>query len=203
MITRQGLQRYVQPPLDDVLQRAGFERGQDDIWRRFEGEVLDCVEIQTKSDRKAFCVELGVHFAFIPIAAGAEAPNLPVLTAAQCELRSRLERGGQEVWWSDPMADAQDLANLVKTYGLEFFGRYADIRTAFGAISPDTVDGDQAMRLTPNLTRARRLLFFALVHEHLGNLEWAETIAELGLQGNLPTGPKVQLKRLTARLSIR
>ena len=61
---------------------------------------MGCIEFQLRSDREAFCVNLGVHFDFIPESGKREPPDPETVRPVQCELRTRLERNGEEVWWT-------------------------------------------------------------------------------------------------------
>lgn len=202
MITTKAIEQHIQPAVTRALQPSGFTRDTDGSWRRCTGGVLGCVEIQLRSDRSSFCINLGTHFDFLPTASGGRIPeNLRSLRQPDCELGSRLERNGQEVWWSNPEHDAEDVAVLLISNGIPFLSEHLNVRASLGGIAPENIDEPAALRLTASLTSARRHLLFARVHEHLGNRTWALQIAEMALARNPASGVRVQLRRLIERLS--
>ena len=199
MVRKAELSEFVAPAIDEVLSPRGFVRSKDGVWRCSSPPWIGCVELQTRSDRSAFTVNLGVHFDFIPVAGTEGAPPLDI-REPQCELRTRLEERGREKWWTSPKRDAAEVAELMRGQGLDFLTRYQDPRTVFGELTPSEIEGEPALALTPQLTRSRRLLLFARVYEYIGRLDWAKEVAESALAERLPVGPRVQLKRLLARL---
>lgn len=199
MVTKAELSKFVAPAVDEVLSPRGFVRSKDGVWRCSSPPSIGCVEFQTRSDGRAFTVNLGVHFDFIPVSGMEGAPPLDI-REPQCELRTRLEERGSGKWWTSPKRDAAEVAELMRGQGLDFLTRYQDPRSGFGEITPSELDGAQALALTPKLTRSRRLLLFARVYEYIGRVDWAKEVAESALAERLPVGPRVQLKRLLARL---
>lgn len=85
---------HVERDFVPVLREAGFD-GQGLCWRRLREPFIDCVDIQSRSDDAACCVNLGEHLTFLPIAGGSSAPDIEAMTLVDCELNNfRLKPSG-------------------------------------------------------------------------------------------------------------
>ena len=61
--------------LGSALQAEGFI-GEPGKWKRFRNPVINCIEIQSRSDQEACSVNLGVHFVFLPSAGSSSGVDL-------------------------------------------------------------------------------------------------------------------------------
>jgi hypothetical protein len=73
-------------PLDD----AGFQRANAWLWTFRKGDDLNVVCLQKHSSKSSFCVNLGVHYAFLP-KSGTETPLTgDYVEQTDCEIKLRL-----------------------------------------------------------------------------------------------------------------
>jgi hypothetical protein len=104
-----------------VVCAQGFEPS-GSVFRRARGDRIDIVSLQSSRGRRQCCVNLGVHYAFLPPAgrpAGVQALD-GHFSHHDCTFRARLhEPGESDHWWSygtdDATAEAS-AAGLVDTY---------------------------------------------------------------------------------------
>jgi hypothetical protein len=167
-----------------MIEADGFH-GKPWDWKKLLDPAIFCINFQPRSDRKACCINLGVHFSFLPIAGESQvAANIEAITAVNCEIKKRLAPANEvDHWWvfSDP-ASIRDLAQCYATCALPFFAGYSNFPRPFLDISPSDVSTDRANFIFPMMTKARRLLFLARVHNFLVNRELAVAFCEKGIE---------------------
>jgi hypothetical protein len=116
-----------------LVYAQGFEAC-GSVFRRVSGKRIDVVSLQgSRRDRKC-CVNLGVHYCFLPLSGRPERvhpADYSSLRGHDCLIRERLrEPGDSDRWWSygsdDATAEAS-VASLVDVYARWahlFFERY-------------------------------------------------------------------------------
>lgn len=186
-----------------ILREAGFG-GQSPCWTRIREPFIDCVDVQTRSDDAACCVNLGEHLTFLPVAAGSRTPNVETMTTVDCEMKRRLApKGYPEHWWSfeNVPAETADLINCFQAHAEEFFGQYRNFPKPFTDLELADIDSDVAIEmLFPMMTKIRRILLIARVYDHLqdraSSLAWAEFgIANAGMA----VGPKAAFRQIVRK----
>jgi hypothetical protein len=93
------------------------------VFRRVSGERIDIVSLQGSRSGRSCCVNLGVHYTFLPAwgrAEGARRAGDIGFRQHDCAFRERLREAGEsDRWWSygpdDATAEAS-AASLVATY---------------------------------------------------------------------------------------
>lgn len=190
---------HVERDFVPVLREAGFD-GQGLCWRRLREPFIDCVDIQSRSDDAACCVNLGEHLTFLPIAGGSSAPDNEAMTSVDCEIKERLAPDGKpEHWWKFENAaeEVAVLLNCFKARAQTFFGKYRDFPKPFIDMKMSDIESDAALRIMPMMTKVRRILLIARIFDHLGDgptaLEWAEFGKE---NAGMAVEPKVAFREI-------
>lgn len=192
----------IESDLVPALQEAGFE-GQGMCWKRIREPFIDCVEIQTRSDDAACCVNLGEHLTFLPVAGGSAAPDIETMTSVDCEMKGRLAANGEpEHWWKFENASGEvaDLIECFRLHGESFFGKYQEFPRPFVDLEMAAIDGDAAIEMLPMMTKVRRILLIARVYDYLGDSERALAWAEFGKENSgMAVGPKAAFREIARK----
>jgi hypothetical protein len=128
-------------------------------------------------------VNLGVHFAFLPGAGNSSGVEFSSISQPDCEIQKRLAwNGDSDCWWdyNSPEESANDIAACYLENGVPFFEKFKDFPAPFVSIRPDEFDDDAYCSLFPLLTKVRKVLLLARVHDFLGNVDLATQFAQLG-----------------------
>ena len=188
--------------LSPVLQADGFG-GQEREWKRHHDPVINCVEVQLRSDQAACTVNLGAHLTFLPVAGGSSPVLFDTITEADCEIQSRLAwQSEPEHWWGfdSPEESVADLVACYREQGKAYFERFVNFPHPFVDIAPDNLDDDDVSTLFPIMTRVRKILLIARVHEHLGDAANAVRFAKLGKEvAGMAIGPKAAFRDILRR----
>src|SRR5687768_15285741 len=76
--------------LQQALNNTGFQYTSPGTWNRRRGDELNIIWLQKHSSKESFCVNLGIHYSFLP-KAGAEAPlDSETIDLPDCEVKLRL-----------------------------------------------------------------------------------------------------------------
>lgn len=198
-MSRTEFVKEVQERLGPVLSNTGFVRSRL-RWVRVREPFIDCVDLQTRSDNAACCVNLGEHHSFLPIAGGATPMDIKKMSSAHCEITSRLAPAGEtDHWWEfeDPSAVEGLLVCFEKT-GETFFRQYDDFPRPFVDIKISEIESRSAVDLMPMMTTVRRILLLARLYDYLGDSPNAIGWAEFGMQkaGRMAVGPKVAFREI-------
>lgn len=189
------LERRLAPVLiaDDFL-------GQDWTWSRLRQPVINCIQIQPRSDRIACSINLGVHLTLLPVAGGSHRIEWPKVSQPHCEIQSRLAwEGESEHWWryEDGEDAVNDLVGCYQKHGKAFFGQFDNFPHPFVDIEPSDIGGETVARLFPIMTKVRKLLLLARVHDYLGDSERTVQFSHIGKETAGPAaGPKAVFREL-------
>ncbi len=182
----------VKQRLGALLLDAGFT-GRDLEWVRVRNPFIDCVDMQLRSDAAAYCVNLGEHLSFLPAAGGSAPIDAENMSSVDCEIKSRLTPHGEsEYWWKIGCESSVDeIVRCFNKSGEEFFHQYRNFPKPFSDIDMSMIDSEAALKLMPTMTKVRRILVIARVHDHLCDASNAIAWAEFGYQN---VGVAVSLK---------
>jgi hypothetical protein len=113
-----------------VIRADGF-KGSGTTFRRALTDRIDVVNIQGSRSGGQCCVNLAVHFTFLPSAGGGRLPDWKKLKEYECAFRNRLHEVDEaDLWWTYGASDGeanQSLASLIDTYRRQsalFFGKF-------------------------------------------------------------------------------
>jgi hypothetical protein len=174
-----------------------FHRTSPGHWIRQIGDTLNAVWIQKHSSGLSCCVNLGVHYSFVPKVGTGELASNGTIEQAECEIKFRLTSNDQvcDQWWPISPTAVSQIVDLFVRRGLPTLNSYG-LHEGILKIVPSDIEQGNATLLT-NLTRVRACLLLARLHDHMGNRQKCAEAASAGLRhAGKAVGPKVALQRL-------
>jgi hypothetical protein len=188
MTARERFHRLLRQEFFPLLRAAGF-RGKGTTFTRQVGPRLDVVNVQGSVYGGQCCVNLGVHFTFLPTPVGGLVTDPTRLRDYDCEFHDRLHGAREgDFWWSYGGSDAEarrqvrHLVRLFERRGHAFFARFEPFPAVFEAITPEQVEaGDLAGYPVPEPTLWVALTL-ARIMRHLGRTRRARQFAAVGLR---------------------
>ncbi|QIF03779.1 DUF4304 domain-containing protein [Roseimicrobium sp. ORNL1] len=195
------LLRTAHHELEPSLIEAGFRRVSGAVWNRCKGDELSVVHLQKHSVEESFCVNLGIHYAFLPKEGSLSTFDGGQIEAPECVLHLRLTENpaAKDQWW--PIADSSlhQIIDLVGTRGLPIFDMYR-LDGPIGKIDGKSIENGDFGPLAP-MTRIRACFLLARIHERMGNRDKCVEIAAIGLKhAGMAVGPQKALKDILKRL---
>jgi hypothetical protein len=194
------LQQAADAAMSDTLTSAGFRRTAPGTWNRRNGQDLSVVQLQKQSAAETFCVNLGVHYGFLP-KAGTEAPlEGDHIELPDCEVKLRLteQPADRDQWWSISESSIVQVSNLVISRGFSVFDAYR-VDGELSVMDAKSIESGNPGLLAP-ITKVRACLLLARLHEHLGNKERCMEAASIGVKlAGMAVGPKKALKDILKR----
>lgn len=195
------LHHAVHAALSETLTRAGFRRTAGGTWNRRKDEELNVIQLQEHSTEKSFCVNLGIHYTFLP-QAGTERPlDVDQIRVLDCELKLRLtdQATVKDQWWPIAASSVDQVADLVCSRGLPIFDLYRLDGPIAGMDGKSIEHGNPG--LLDSITKVRACLLLARMHERLGNRDKSVEAATIGVKlAGVAIGPKKALKDILKRL---
>lgn len=195
------LQRAEDAAMSEVLTDAGFRRAAAGLWNRRRGDELNVIQLQKHSVKASFCVNLGVHYTFLPKAGIEAALDLDFIEAVDCEIKLRLSEQDaiKDQWWPMVASSVDHVAHLVRRRGFPVFDSYR----LDGPIS--TLDGTRIgsgnSGILSSMTKVRACLLLARMHEHQGNNRECIEFATIGIElAGMGVGPRKALREILRRL---
>ena len=194
------LRQILDVTVSEALTGEGFRRTSAGTWSRRRGDELNVIQLQEHSIEKTFCVNLGVHYIFLP-KAGVEAPlddeNIEIF---DCELKFRLTDydGVNDQWWMIAASSVERVAQLIYKRGLFVFDLYK-LDGPISKMDGKDIEGDNP-GLLASITKVRACLLLSRMYEHLGNYNKCIEVAEVGVRlAGMAVGPRKVLKNILRR----
>jgi hypothetical protein len=185
----------------DLVSSVGFSRITAGVWSRRRGDELNVIHFQKQSSQDLFCVNLGVHFIFLP-KNGAEGTFVTdTLELTDCEIRLRLtdHPTTKDQWWLFSEENAVLVADLMRHRGMGIFDSYR-LDGELAAISATSIERGDSV-LLDSITKVRGCLLLARLHERLGNRGKCIELATIGIKlAGMAVGPKKALKDILQRV---
>ena len=189
--------------LQQSLGSAGFRRVNAETWSLRDADELNVVWLQKHSSEPSFCVNLGVHYAFLP-KAGTETPLTgDHIEQPDCEIKLRLTSDPlvKDQWWPLVRENADEVARLLISRGQPIFDSYR-ITGPISVMDAKAIEIGNSGILSA-LTKVRACLLLARLHEHLGNLNECVEAATIGIKlAGMAVGPKKALKDILKRCEL-
>ena len=187
----------------EELRKQGFSESQSGTYLRSKNERLDVIWIQKHSVDKTCCVNLGIHYSFIPKIGSMDFPADGKIEQPECELKIRLtddpEKNDQ--WWPLSQGGVGSVAALITNRALDLFTQYG-LDGEITKLSVDDFAAGVPDFLKP-MTKVRSVLLLARIHDHLGNGERAVDLAQLGLKvSGMAVGPKKVFKEILKKRGV-
>jgi Domain of unknown function (DUF4304) len=183
-----------------VLRASGF-KGSGKEFRRINGDVFHALSLQSHGGRA--CVNLGLHYSFLPTAGGSKTP-IAKMKHYHCMFRDRLQGpDGYERWWNHGKTDAEaeaSVADIVDTFrkrGEKFFRKFEPFPDVFEKITPAELYAGKMTKLPVRMTPLSAAVILARIMKHLKRPKECRAFAEVGLR-HIEGGPayKKTLERL-------
>jgi hypothetical protein len=195
------LQHAADAAMSETLIGAGFRSTAAGTWNRRQDDELNVIQLQEHSVKKSFCVNLGIHYTFLP-KAGTEAPlDGDQIEVPDCELKLRLtdQATVKDQWWPIAASSVDQVADLVCSRGLPIFDSYRLDGPIAGMDGKSIESGNPS--LLASITKVRACLLLARMHERLGNRDKSIDAATIGVKlAGMAVGPKKALKDILKRL---
>lgn len=195
------LQHATDEAMSGSLASAGFRHITAGTWNRRRDDELNVVQLQEHTAEKTFCVNLGIHYAFLPRAGTEALLDRMRVEVIDCELKLRLteQAAAKDQWWPMSASSVDKVADLVRHRGLFIFDLYR-IDGPISGMNGESVESENPDLLT-SITKVRACLLLARMHEHLGNRDKSIEIATTGIKlAGMAVGPKKALKDILKRL---
>lgn len=181
-----------------ALQAEGFVGGAGE-WKRLNDPVINCLEIQSSNDQSSCSVNLGVHFVFLPVVGGSSSIEFSSISQPDCEIQKRLTWNEEsDHWWAydSPEKSSEDIAACYQECGRPFFEKFESFPEPFVTIQPLDLE-DANLTLFPMMTKVRKVLLLARVHDFLGNAELSMKFCEFGKEvAGRAVGPKAAFREI-------
>jgi Domain of unknown function (DUF4304) len=186
-----------------LLRGDGF-KGSGTTFRRITGEVIQVVNIQCSKYGGQCCVNLGLHYSFLPTAGGDQVTDPKKVKDYQCDFRDRIHEAHEsDHWWTYGTTAAESeasVANLIDTYrrrGASFFKKFEPFPDVFEKITPADLDAGDRSKLPTEMTQLHAAITIARIMQHLGRTDQCRRFAEVGLRHlGRAVGLKPELERL-------
>jgi hypothetical protein len=199
-MTFNELRQAADAAMKQTLTAAGFHRTAPGMWNRRTGQELSVIQLQKHSSTETFCVNLGVHYTFLP-KAGTEAPLAgDEIDLPDCELKLRLTElsTDKDQWWPISEASVVQVADLMNRRGLSVFHAYR-VSGELSAMDAQSIENGNLGLLAP-ITKVRACLLLSRLHEQLGNKGKCIEAVTIGLKlAGMAVGPKKALKEILKR----
>ena len=186
-----------------LLRAEGF-RGSGNTFRRMNGDRIDIVNVQGSQAGGKCCVNLAVHFAFLPSEGGSPVTDPKKLNEYDCTFRDRLFGGSEsDHWWAYGASEAEaevSVARLIDMYQRRagsFFRRFEPFPAVFERITPAQIDAGDFSKMPAERTRVGAALTMARIMKHLGRPDECREFSIVGLKHlGRAVGLKAELEAL-------
>jgi hypothetical protein len=186
-----------------LLRAEGF-KGSGTTFRRIKDEVIHVVNVQGSRHGGECCVNLGLHYSFLPTAGGCPVIDPKRLKEYECDFRDRIhEVHESDHWWRYGATEAEaeaSVASLVEMYriwGVSFFKKFEPFPEVFERITPAEMDAGDLSRFPTPMTLVHAALTMARIMRHLRRFEISRQFADVGLRHlGHAIGLRTELERL-------
>jgi hypothetical protein len=183
----------VETILVPYFKEQGFAQSGIDNYRRYKKPFIHCIWLQERSDRKALCVNLGVHLDFLPLCGMISISKVEEVIQPACDITDRLTPKSQyDYWWPAKRAKRQvkSIKALFQKEGIDFFERYTSFPDVFESVTIEDIKSGNASVILPEKTRRGMAMFLARIYEHIGQKEKAVQFSEYGIETIKEANPR-------------
>jgi Domain of unknown function (DUF4304) len=184
---REVFLNHIKEYLAPKLRLVAF-KGSGQNFLRVRGELINAVNIQGSRWGEAACVNLGLHFTFLPQSWRDDPQTTKKWREVDCEFRARLSpRRGYDHWWKygSSHAEAKRAAeDVVETYfskGEALFELFEQPTAIVSAVTLGDRRIERSADFVWHATEVRLALAIARIHQHLGNMADCRANANFGL----------------------
>lgn len=191
------LRKLIDGAADKKLRDLGFNHKGVGLWSRHRHVDLNVIELQKHSENNLFCVNLGVHYDFLP-KSGSESPiDAENVSLMDCDLRFRLtDKGGVgDQWWPIAASSADVILDALQTRGMYIFDIYKFDRIIPKISIESLKKGD--VDILSFLPKIKLALLLSRIYDYLGLREECVEAARFGIEiSGMAVGPRKALKAI-------
>lgn len=195
------LQRALDVAMSEALFDEGFWRTADGNWKRKRGVELNIISFQKHSVHASFCVNLGIHYSFVPKAGRTDALEGDEIKQSECVIKLRLSPNSllKDKWWPIDASSVNEVVDLLFSRGMSIFDSYR-LNGQIQLIQTIDIEASTA-NLLSSLTKVGACLLLAQIHEQSGNRDKCIEAATTGLRlAGMAVGPRKALTEILRRL---
>lgn len=190
--------------ITEPLAARGFkETAKRSFVRAKPTHEINVISFQKHSVNSSICINLGVHYDFLPRAGQNKAIDLKKISDMDCEIRKRLTPDPSQVdyWWPINSDSIEEVVILIINQTDAYFSRF-DIDGEISTIEPEDMR-QEIPELLSWMSDAGACLLLARMHEVFGNIEKAADFARYGIDvSGVAVEPRVRLKELLKRVGM-
>jgi hypothetical protein len=171
-----------------LLRAEGF-KGSGTTFRRTQDDVIHVVSIQGSRYGGECCINLGLHYSFLPMAGGRPMADPRKLKEYECEFRDRVHEAHEsDHWWNygatefESEENVANLADMYRRQGASFFKKFEPFPEVFERITSAEMDAGDLSKLPAKMSLVRAALTMARIMKHLGRNDKSRQFAEVGLR---------------------
>lgn len=171
-----------------LLRADGF-KGSGTTFRRIKGDRIDVVNIQGSHGGSKCCLNLAVHYAFLPSVGGGRVTDPKKLKEYHCIFHDRLtEANEDDRWWDYGVTDNEtedSVAHLIDLYKRRspiFFAKFDPFPDVFERVTPEQLDAGDLTGMPAACSQVNATITMARIMKHLGQMDRCREYAEVGLR---------------------
>jgi len=152
---------------------------------------IHTVDVQYDRFREYFCVNMGVHFRFLPLTFNEELPTPHKTQTSMCMFNHRLSPDGGDHWWEVTNArdatleSVRDVIRVFDETGLAFFETYGVLPGPYESITIAGLDSGEYQKFIPRtdlrLSPSMIASVMAYISKYLGNDEASKEFEQYAL----------------------
>jgi hypothetical protein len=184
----QRFRQFLKRDLVPLVRADGFKGSGSTFWR-VKDERIDIVNIQGSRYGGQSCVNLAVHYSFLPPMGGLDIGTDPRnFKEHDCVFRGRLREAGEDDhWWihgtdeAEAQANVASVADTYKRRAHLFFARFEPFPDVFLRVTPEQLKAGDFSSMPAGQTEFYAILTMARIMHHIGRMDRCRAFAELGL----------------------
>ena len=160
-------------------------------YRVVDKVCIQAMEIQYDRFRGSFCVNLGIHYRFLPMHWNDELPVAGKIDAVECIFTKRLTPQGRgDFWWHVSTSETETLASVLEFIevfdrcGIPFFKENGRLPGSIATITIDDLDNGGYQEKIPDRTKRSPAFIAAIIayiSKHLQRTEDTKAFAAYAL----------------------
>ena len=158
------------------------------VYRIRRKVCIHTMDVQYDSFSTWFCVNMGVHFRFLPCTFNEELPKPNMMDSAMCIFTQRLSPDAGDHWWQvfesrdATFESVHDATRVLSESGLAFFDAYGNLPGPYASISVASLDSGEYKAFMPRTSIAcspvRIASMMAYISKHFGKNEASKEFAQ-------------------------
>jgi len=166
------------------------------LYRISKKVCIHAMEIQFDRFRSLFCVNLGIHYRFLPMPWNDQLPVAGKIDAAECIFTTRLSPNGVgDWWWPVSTSEVETRASILQCIevfdrcGIPFFEKAGVLPGSIGTITIDDLNNGSYQAKIPDGTKRSPAFIAAImayISKHLQRTEDVKAFAAYAMSRSDP-----------------